>query len=205
MATVSTLITSARYDLNDTGITDYTDAELLDYLNRNVYFLDLSLSKHKSDFTHNTETATTLADGDDSVAAPSGLINLRSLWIDDDLIDKKSIDYVYQRRKYISGSTGKPCYCALQNANIIFDYEADDDYTPTIHYDKMTGDLESANNMPYQDLFNQLIRQGVVLMAKNRNEYDVSGDAAIQDFIEQGAFQVIISRRHTPARYKGGF
>ena len=81
MALASAIITSARYDLRYLDETEFTDAELLDYLNRAIVQLDSVLAGQGSDWVHET-SAETLASAANSFVAPTDMIDVRSLWID---------------------------------------------------------------------------------------------------------------------------
>jgi len=204
MATAASVITSARYDLRDTGSTEYTDAELLDYLNRSqVQLYSVLLALH-SDWVHASDTSITLASGDNSVSVPSNMATVRSIWIDDDQLTKKDVDFIYYKRKFVSG-TGEPDYFALEAQTFIFELTADADYDLTIYYNKNSTALELIGSMPFNDEFNQPIRQAITVQAKSRNEYDILGDAALFDFMMDAALTKVVSRNHTPKGYRINF
>lgn len=204
MALASEIITSARYDLRDADSTEYADAELLDYLNRaQVQLYSVLLGLH-SDWVHTTDSNTTLAKDDNSVAVPDDFASVRSVWIGDDQLQKTDVDYVYYRRKFISG-TAQPVNFAPEAATLIFDYTADDDYDLTIYYNKNSTDLALTDNMPFNEEFNQPLRQAIVLQAKSRNEYDILGDAALFDFFTDASLAKVISRNFKPKGYRINF
>jgi hypothetical protein len=204
MTLASSVITSARYDLRDPDKTEYTDPELLDYMNRSMVQLYAVLGAVKSDWVSTTNVATSLLIATNSVAVPSGFSTVRSVWIGSDEIIKTSVDDIYYKRKYIT-ATGQPDYFAIEGATLIFERTADATYALTIHYNTSSTALVAAGTMPFSDEFNQPIRQAIVLMAKNRNEYSVSGDAAIYDFFMEAVMSKVISRNHTPKRYRINF
>ena len=204
MALASAIITSARYDLRDTGSTEYTDAELLDYLNRGQVQLYSVLQALRSDWVHASDTSTTLLEDANSVAVPTDFAMVRSVWIDDDMLTKKDVDFIYYRRKHISG-TAQPVFFATEAQTFIFEHAADQDYDLTIYYNKDSTDLEASDSLPFNDKFNQPLRQIIVLQAKSRNEYDIIGDAAIYDFLMDAALGKVISRNRQPKGYRLNF
>jgi len=204
MALASAIITSARYDLRDTGSTEYSDAELLDYLNRGQVQLYSILQSLRSDWVHASDTTITLEEDDNSVAVPTDFSTVRSVWIGDDLLTKKDVDFIYYRRKFVSG-TAKPVFYATEAQIFIFEYTADQDYDLTIYYNKDSTDLELTDTMPFNSKFDQPLRQVTVLQAKSRNEYDILGDAAIYDFLMDAALGKVISRNHQPKGYRINF
>ena len=196
MTTPATLITSARYDLRDTTATyEWSDAELLNYLNRAILLLDITLSDVGSERVHATDTSTTLVAAAQSVATPTGTIRVRSVWDDEREIEQVSLDYMHRVRKRTGTNTGSPQLWALEGANIIFDYIADVDYADLIiHYDKATGELGGSGTLPYNDRFNEIIRQAVVIIAKQRNDASVTVDAAISGMFEMAAMSEVLGR-----------
>lgn len=204
MALASTIITSARYDLRDTGSTEYSNAELLDYLNRAQVQLYSVLHSLHSDWVHASDTSTTLLEDGNSVSVPTDFSTVRSVWIDTDMLSKKDVDFIYYKRKHITGAA-KPVFYATEAQTFIFEHTADQDYDLTIYYNKDSTALESSGTMPFNSKFDQPLRQMIVLQAKSRNEYDIMGDAAIYDFLMDAALGNVISRNRQPKGYRLNF
>lgn len=204
MAKASAIITSARYDLRDTGSTEYLDPELLDYLNRGQVQLYSVLQSLKSDWVHATDTSITLLEDGDSVSVPDDFATVRSIWINSDQLTKKDVDFIYYKRQFISG-TAQPVFFAIEAETFIFEHAAAAGYALTVYYNKDSTDLVLTDSMPFNDKFNQPLRQIIVLQAKSRNEYDILGDAAIYDYLMDAALAKVISRNHEPKGYKLNF
>ena len=204
MALASAIITSARYDLRDTGSTEYSNAELLDYLNRAQVQLYSVLHSLHSDWVHASDTSTTLLEDGNSVSVPTDFSTVRSVWIDTDMLSKKDVDFIYYKRKHITGAA-KPVFYATEAQTFIFEHTADQDYDLTIYYNKDSTALESSGTMPFNSKFDQPLRQMIVLQAKSRNEYDIMGDAAIYDFLMDAALGNVISRNRQPKGYRLNF
>jgi hypothetical protein len=197
MTTPSTLITSARYDLRDTSEAEYSDAELLEYLNRAIFQLDYALSGLGSDLVMAEDTTTTLAEDDDSVAVPANTIVVTDVWIDtDQLTVLNPPASLYYERKF--STEGQPLYWCQIGSNIEFERDADDDYDLTIYYDKATGTLASDGTLPYADQFNNALRQAIIIQAKHRNEQDSDMDGALMKFFSQEVMEKSIMRRYMP-------
>uniref|UniRef100_A0A6H1ZTW8 Uncharacterized protein n=1 Tax=viral metagenome TaxID=1070528 RepID=A0A6H1ZTW8_9ZZZZ len=203
MATASSVITSSRYDLRDTGSIEYSDAELLEYLNRAIISLDAALASLNSDWVED-ETTWTLTTNASTLTQTTNVRTIRTLWIGDDRIWKTALDEIRRKRKFITAA-GQPDYYAQNGTTIVFERKADQSYTVTAHINKATGTLTTSSNMPYNDEFNEPLRQAVVLIAKARNELSVVADAALFEFFMSAATVNVIKRKYIPKKYYLGF
>ena len=210
MTTVATFIDSARYDLRDyqTGLA-WDDDEILEYVNRMVKVLDSTLASMNSSFVHGTE--------DETLASAANYIDLRtnlnggkwdsirSVWISSTQLEKLSVDEMYYERKFIT-ETGQPYFWALENPNIIFEKTSDAVYTIRIHYNKKTGTLTSASTIPYNDVFNEIFRELLVMHAQAKRENKImQADQLYTAMFRQRAAQEQLRMDYIPKIYKLGF
>lgn len=203
MATVASVLTSLRYDLRDPDGRLFTDAELIDYLNRGLTVLDSILAAKQSDWVHKTDDSFTLAVGSNEEAYPADLKTVRDIWEGTNRLVKKTVDYIYYQRKFIS--TGRPRFYALEGVNFIFDYTADQEYTLTVHYNKKSTALTASGDMPFNDEFNLVLQQGAVLFAKNRNDKELNIDAIMGSMFEAAANKDVLKRNFAPKNYRLDF
>jgi hypothetical protein len=198
MAQASVVITSARYDLRDPNSTQYSDAELLDYLNRGMLALDALLASLGSDFVIAKTTAALLAAAT-SVALPASFISMRSAYIDTNYpLVKLTPEEIYSLQD--TTSANKPTYYSFAGANIIFDCAADVGYTVNLIYNSRSTALAATTSaMPHNDEFNQILREFAVFSAKHRNEYDLTGNAATLEFFRSYCMSKVVSRNKTYA------
>ena len=211
MATVQTIIDSARFDLVDfvdgigVGI-EFDDAELLNYLNRMVGLMDTQLSALQSDLVEAEEL------GIDTVASQayvdisglnSGLWHrVRSVWIGSTRLEQVSLNYMRYTRMFRSGD-GRPTIWALSNQQILFPQGCDAAHTDlNIYYDKKTATLALSDSMPYFDLFNEFIRESMIMAAKAKKEGLMSRpDAMFTEMFRSRAMQEEIARGFVPKPY----
>jgi len=203
VATVASVLTSARYDLRDTN-TKYADAELVAYANRGLVQLDAVLSSINSDWV-DTTAAVTLASGASSATAPTRCLRLRQVWYDTTQLIPAPLSTIRYKQQVYSDSTGQPTYYALNGSNIQFDIVSDAAYALTAMFDQRSADLTSGGNMPYGDEFNEPLRESIVIMAKRRDEFDVNLDAILYDFFMSAATQKAMARIYVPKPYYLGF
>lgn len=211
MATVQSLIDSARYDLRDyqKGAA-FDNAELLDYLNRMIGIMDSTLASLGSDLVESEETSiNTVADQDfvDLVNMNSGLWDsIRSVWIGEDELEKISINHMRHKRMWYDGSA-QPRFWTLSNRLLLFEQDADQAYeTLIIYYNKKTGTLSLTDNLPYNDIFNEFFRELLILHAKAKKEGRVSRpDSLYHDMFKNRAMQENLRRDWVKRPYWLGF
>lgn len=211
MATVQTIIDSARYDLVDAtdgvgvGI-EFDDTELLNYTNRMIGLLDSTLSAMGSDLVEGKEedidTVFNQAYVDIS-SLNSGLwSNIRSVWIGSDKLTKQSLNQVREESMYRSG-VAQPYEWALYNQQILFPQACDAAHTDlVIYYDKKTAVLTLSSSMPYFDIYNEFLREMIVLNAKAKKEGLISkADTFFSALFKMRVMQEEISRGFIPKTY----
>jgi hypothetical protein len=203
MALVSSVISSARYDLKDTDSTQYTNAQLLDYLNRSCVQLVSYLGSIGSDWVKKSSDLSLLS-GNNYVALPTDFSTPISAWIGTNEIEKFSWEQIIYDQRTISTSN-KPSRYAIDGSNMIFDTTADANYTVECVYNRTISELALTDTMPFNSEYNQPLRQAIVLIAKNIDEYDVSGDAALYDFFINACAIKTIQRNHNRKYYNLGF
>jgi len=204
MATIDIVRTDARYDLRDVDTTLYTDAELLAYANRALRQLDNVLSALNSDWVLNEKADISLVAGNNSVSSPTGSMVIRSAWISSTEIIKVAPQTIYNKRKYISG-TGQPRFFSEAGTSMIFEKTADDTYTIKGYYDKRATVLTDGDDMPYNDEFNDPIREMIVILGHKRNENDVFTDTQLYNFFMERVVGNVVRRNHVPARKRLDF
>ena len=206
MATVATFLTNVRWQLRDADASLYDDdSELLLYLNTAIAQLDSILSQINSDRVL-TNSTLALGAAANYVAAPTGCMVGRHAWISTDFLHKVDPDYIMVRRKNLGTTTGQPMYWAHQGANIIFDYTTDDAYSVDFYYDVATTAITATStSMPYSDVYNDMLLQGVTILAKSPREYSLNAEGVLHDFFMENAMKREIKRRHSPKKYIVGF
>lgn len=174
MATVQEFIDSARFDLRDyqKGL-EFDDDELLEYINRMRLALDSMLISLNSSYVHDEGTLTLLT-GDNEVDARTNLNSgnwdsIRDIWVLKDRIEKISVDLMFYKRIFISG-TARPQFWSIRGDFILVDQTADQNYTLTVRYNKRTPKLDLTDDMPYSDVFNETFRELLVMHAKAKKE-----------------------------------
>ena len=76
----------------------------------------------------------------------------------------------------------------------------------TIFYDKKTATLSLTDSMPYNDIFNEFLREMLVLCAKAKKEGIISkADGVFNNLFKMRAMQEVISRSFIPRNYNMEF
>lgn len=202
MATAQNVIDSARYDLRDyaTGV-NIGNTELLDYLNRMVQWYGGMLCSMASEWTYEVDSSTSAVVGNDYVAAPTDAHSVREVWIGTDKLTQVPIGEIYRKQKWYSGNA-KPRYWALDAENIRFQQGSDDTHTMVVHYNQLPATLLIGGNMPYNDRFNEVIVQALVIYARAKKDDSIERpDQMIEQLFRTRAMAETIRRNHVPKGY----
>ena len=141
MGTVSNLIEQARYDLVDyqEGL-EYDDKVLFVYLNRLISVMDSTLTSLRSDYIHGIEEDIDCVTDQNYVDLTNmnngNWDSLRHVWIGQDRKYPNSIDTLYYKRKFRTGSA-EPNFWAIEGKQLLWEQDCDSAHTDlTIHFNK---------------------------------------------------------------------
>jgi hypothetical protein len=206
MATVQSVLDSARYDLHDyqTGLM-WDDTELLNYLNRMVGVMDSTLAVLSSDLVEAEETdIDCVADQNyvDLASMNSGLWDsIRSVYISTNMIYPITMDLLRYKRIYRNNSA-RPYYYGLSNRRLEWDVPSDSAYTSLIiYYNKKTADLALTDSMPYSDIFNEFFRSQLITYAKSKQDGANQGDQLDVSIFNRRAREEVIRRNFNKKYY----
>jgi hypothetical protein len=199
MTTVAELIADTRYDLRDynTGL-EFSDEELIIFINRMVRLIDTSLMALNSDLLRDSANLT-LTSGLDELNLISDLntglwVSLDRIWNGTTLINRLTLDGLFYA-KQTGLTSGLPNYWALQNRKVLFDREADQDYTLTVWYWGKTGTLVSTDDIPYYGLLDDWLREMLVVYSRGRkNDNPGRTNMLFQEFAKRQAHEIHITR-----------
>jgi len=205
--TVGDIIASARYDLRDFGGQKFDNDQLVDFVNRIIILLDELLITKSSDFTM-TSADVTLSSGEYVATAPTRSHKVVQVYDGTNTLTKESlvnVMHMYQMNNE-SSTTGEPRYWAYNNGNLYFNVEADDDYTLKAIYHVKTATLTLIDNLPYNDFFNQYIREALVVMAsKAKDDKIVNVDREFYTMFKNVVNSTVVGRNFVPKTYVLGF
>jgi hypothetical protein len=211
MATFNTIIDDARYDLRDyqTGL-EFDDAELLNFINRMIRLLESTLTSLNSDLVQGTATLSFLIATnslDIATALNSGKWDsIRSLWNSTDKLQKISVDELFNIRQSTSTQTGAPNFWALGGTTLQFDKTSGVAYSLTCYYNSKTGTVTASSTTPYNGIFDDSIREMLVMHAKAKKE-GILAKAEIMygEMFRKRAMEIEIRRSFLPKTYSIDF
>lgn len=201
MSTLSEIIDSARYDLQDYGEgVMFTDSELVNYMNRMFVIMDSMLAELDSDLVYAQSdgdfTTTSSSDNVDLSTLNSNLWStIREVWIGTDHLWHVALSRLLYKQKFNSGEE-KPYCWALWNRSIYFQADADDDYDLIIEYNSKTGTLAGSADMPYGGAFDEFFRSQLILHSKMKrlSTKDSAGDGYWNAAFKRAAMAEVILR-----------
>lgn len=191
MATIDDEITTARYDLMDEDKTQYTDPIMFSYYNRAVRALSSFLASVHSDQVFEDITLT-LSEDDNEVTLPTTFGTPIKVEINDDPLPRREPSIIKSWQQ--ETSPGVPSYYGIHKLNLILDRDASADTSIYIQFNELAVTLVTGNDMPYADSFNDSLRSAVVMIAKNRNDRDITGDYALQQFFRDAELNSVVRR-----------
>ena len=167
---VSDIITSARYRLNDAGSVEYSDAELLDYVNTVQRFINKFLIAHDSGLVKAT---TTLDTSSGSHALPSDFMAIWYVKDDNDVLvrHKDPIDSPVLNMFYPTYSVTNPSYYYYVVGNDIY---SNLDSIELGYYKKLDDNAATTDTVPLPDSFRNVLLEMVLIIAFNRNEFAIN-------------------------------
>jgi hypothetical protein len=179
MATIDTEIVQARYDLRDEDATQYPQTMMEAYFNRAVRALSDFLGSIRSDWVLESDTKIIVAAANffvlpDDFSSPI-VVKINN----NPLSQRKPADILEQQE---INSNGTPDYYGIHQLNMIFNRAVTANTDVYFQYNSKPTTLALGLSMPYNDEFNDVVRGAVVMLAKNRNERDITGDYALHTF-----------------------
>ena len=220
--TASSIITEVLYDLRDPNGYIYNKdgayAELLGYLNRcNELIYEILVKKNSELIRTGTGTITTVA-GTQSYALSSNSMgdfwlprplgeNRYAVWISEyepmSMCEESDLYDAINANEGSSTSTAMPDRFCIIGDYIWFEDAPNDAYTVNLRYfPNFVGLTSTAATMPYKNLFNNEIREGIIFYAKRRNERDYGAEAVLRDMFNRRAMQLIGLREKNSVRIK---
>jgi hypothetical protein len=209
MATIQDVIDSARYDLRDyeDGLA-FDDTELVLFMNRMIRNIDSALAAVSSDLVF-ASASITLAAAANSVDVDTTLNSgkwdsIRAVWNGQTKIYKMPVQQLFYERLMIGTGTGSPWYWAMQGRTIQFDRTADQNYTLTCWYNTTTGTVTVATTTPYSGVFDDWLREMLVLHAKGKKTQNLKGaqgDLMYSELARKRVMEIVIRRNFIPKPY----
>jgi hypothetical protein len=209
MATIQDVIDSARYDLRDyeDGLA-FDDTELVLFVNRMIRNIDSALAAVSSDLVFESASIT-LATASNEVDVDTTLNSgkwdsIRALWNSQTKIYKMPVQNLFYERLMVGTATGAPWYWAMQGRTIQFDRTSDQEYTLTCWYNTTTGTVTVATTTPYSGVFDDWIREMLVLHAKGKKTQNLKGaqgDLMYQELARKRVMEIVIRRNFIPKSY----
>lgn len=214
----SDIITKVLYELRDPDGNNYNKdggyAELLGYINRcNELIYEILVDENSELVRTGSGTITTVAGTQNYTLAdndmgdfwlPTRLKHDRyAVWISEyepmQMCEEEDLYDAINANEGSSTSQAMPERFCLIGGDIWFEDVPDAVYTVNLRYfPNFTPLADTDATMPYKNLFNNDIIEGVKLFAKHRNQIGVSIDATLKNMFQQRALRLSRLRRKDP-------
>lgn len=213
----SAIITTARYDLRDANVGQWTAAELLAYLNRCLELIHEILVDFNAELIATGSGTITLADGTEAYDLSSN--SMGDFWAPFRIFSEESenavavyltdadgnvyepleiVEYADRFAYLQSGSTAesRPTGIYLKGDYMGFLPVPEATYTATIpaYFPNFTPLSAATENMPLKNIFNMQVIEGIKLIAKHREAGSVTVEAALMEVFQQRAWAILQKR-----------
>jgi len=106
----------------------------------------------------------------------------------------------------MGAGTGKPNYWALEGQTLQFDMISDQPYTITCWYNKTTGDVIASASTPYNGIFDDWLREMLVMHAKGKKEGTLGKTEMLySELARKRAMEIQVRRSFVPKPYRIDF
>lgn len=206
--TVSSFIAEVQTELRDPGGNNYTSSELIPYLNRCYDEVYQILVDKQAEIVRTGSGTLTTVDGTQSYDLSAN--SMGDLWVPhrvwitnyepmDECEEEDLYDAINSEELGDSSRTLPDAYCIVGDY-IWFKDVPNDAYTVNIRYFPNFVPVSSSDNLPLKNLFNNEFKEGIKVLAKNRNHIGVNVDAILKDIFRAGAMKIIYRRRKRNVR-----
>ena len=168
---VSELITEIRYELGDNSANNWSDNELLAYINE-AYRYFYNVASMISPQTISKTVNLVLTTGTSSVSLPSDYWGLVSLIIPE--VSSSPLLAVNQTDMEYPQNTGYPTQYYIDSTNINFNAIADKDYNVVFNYIPDVSVLSLSDTIPIKSVYLSFLKFYVLIRVWNRNEATVN-------------------------------
>ncbi len=200
MSTIDQEIVKARYELQDEDKTQYIDAMLVSFFNDSMTALASFLASINSDWVLGDSTEI-ISSGNNYLVLPSGFNTPLVVEINNVDLTRKTTSSIKKYQQELTAGT--PEHYSLHKLNMIFERAVGSDTSVYIQYNEKPAVLALGDDMLYNDEFNTVIRGAAIMIAKNRNEYDLIGSGALHSFFSDAMLSNSIGRNRETRKNLG--
>lgn len=206
---VSAMTTLFNYELRNSDAKQWEAAETLAYVNKWMEYVHMMMAEHECDMVLTGSGSFTTVEGtetyDLSANSMGDLWFPVHVWCDsyNELEQVSEAERMSHQIAYEQSASAysQPSMYYLEGDNIGLLPFPDDTYTINVKYIPDYTALTTASTMPFKNLFNNTLVEGVKIHAKNREEYGTAVDAALMELFQDRAMSVIRKRQKQNPRF----
>jgi hypothetical protein len=200
MTTVSEISELFNYELRNSRGRQWPGAETLQYINKWLGFIHQILISYDSDLVKTGSGSFTTTEGteiyDLSANAMGDLWVPCHVWLSG-LAELEMVAESERMPYVINGTNSQPVSYYLEGDSIgLLPFPDSTEYTVNIKYIPEFTSLVNVNSViPYKNLFNNVLVEGVKIIAKNREEYGTSVDVALMELFQDKVMSILRKRQ----------
>lgn len=191
------IILSAATDYVDAGFaagnkigiggSTYNDSDLIGLLT--IASIDDDGAGTNNEITVNESTLV-----DDGAGSGSGTI----IKVENNEIHKATNENIHRLRKW--RGSGTPANWAWEGTDIIFDYFASQAYGLIIHFSQKSNPLIANSPMPYNNEFDDQLRQGMIIIAEHKLDESSGYSLLLEQMFRESSATKVLNRNYVRRR-----
>jgi hypothetical protein len=186
------LYQSIGYDLKDERGLDFGAPLYIDYLNRAIRRLAWAFAKNKFNINKKIGTGLSLTVGLNELTLPTDFLAEDYFYVSTRTTPLKKLDGELELMKYIGDtSRGEPVNYLIRGSTLIVKPIADATYSIIpLYWYIPTKISKMVDILPFNEIFDDPIREFIVALAMNRDEYSIEIQNALLMDLEQKAISI---------------
>lgn len=202
---ISDMTTLFNFELRNEDQQQWEAGETLAYVNKWLEFVHSFLTEHESELVKTGSGSFTTTEGieiyDLSANTMGDLIVPLTVWLSGlgeiDLVEESERMVHVISKEQGNTSYSQPSSFYIEGDNIgLLPFPDSTTYTVKIKYiPDYTALADTDSTMPYKNIFNNVLVEGVKIIAKNREEQGTAIDAALMELFQDRAMSIIRKRQ----------
>lgn len=191
------IVEACNYELRNIHERQYSNAEMFAYLNKCLELIYQALVQEESEFIWSYLHSFVTVQGQELYPLSGDFWCAYRIWLTG--YENSLLEMCEEKDRYSyleSQSEGQPTKYYIEGESIGLLPFPDQVYTVNMKYfHNFVPPSALSDPMPYKNLFNLQIQEGIIMLAKNRESMDIGIDISLMELFETRAYEITKKRR----------